>query len=228
MRMLIPFALFIGVGLAITLTTLLTNDINIHGYTELYSMCDSRMRILIAILLFVDTLYSYLTFLINVCVFVINMIYHKKQVSDYSNNLSNEFIKSNHDAESKITSIAISYSLMRDAFNETVTTLNNFFATLNFIGIIAVYYFFNAINMSNISADEIINMIIFFGVELVYIIAIQTVNTSINDISDATGSTPMVGLYFSDDDTNYTPSYNYNNRNLNQNFNQNFNPNVNS
>ena len=212
-KILMPIAVLISMCIAIAHTVLMTSgashiniysDLYDYGYNESHSNDSSTsistsMNTFYAILLFVDSSYSYLTFLIGTAVFVINMIYHKRQVSEYSDILVNSFIKSNQDAESKIASIAISYSLMRDAFNETVSVLNRFFTSLSFIGIISMYYYFGAIISKDIGADEITNMILFALVELVYIVSIQTVNQSISDISDATGSTPMVGLYFSDD-----------------------------
>jgi hypothetical protein len=200
LRVSAPFTIVISLSLAIVHTTLMVNDVNIHGYSEIYDSASGVSAVLLAILLFVDTLYSYLTFTINTCVFVINMVYHKQKVSEYATSLNDEYIRSDQDDTTKVNTIAKGYSLMKDLWDETVTVLNPFFTSLNFVGFVSIYFYVRAIKDNDISADEITNLILFVIVEVIYIISIQTVYKSISRISDATGSTPLVAMYFADDE----------------------------
>jgi hypothetical protein len=196
LRATAPFTILLSVVMAIVFTTLMINGINIHGYSDLYNNISGTGKIFLAILLFVDEIYSYQTFMINTSVFVINMIFHKRQVSSYAKSLNEEFIKSDQDVSSKVNEITIEYSLMKDSFDETVSVLNRFFSSLNFVGFLSIYFYVGSIKAKTITFDEIINFMMFIIVELVYIISIQRVNKSITKISDATGSTAMVAVYF--------------------------------
>lgn len=191
-----PFTIVISLGLAITHTALMATGTNIHGYSDIYDEASLTGQISLAVLLFVDTIYSYQTFMINTCVFVINMIFHKNHVSSYAKDLTDGFIRSDQDVSSKVNTISTEYSLMKDAFDETVAVLTPFFTTLNFVGFLSIYFYVLAIKDKDISADEITNLVIFVIVEVVYIISIQSVNMSITKISDATSSTAMVAMYF--------------------------------
>lgn len=200
-----PFTILISALLAILYTIFLVKNINIHGYTDLYDKTNTIGHVFLCILLFVDTFYSHLTFSINTCIFVVNMIFHKKKVSEYARSLSNDYIKTTQDETVKVTTIAIGYSLMKDSFDETVDALGWFFASLNFAGFISIYFYIEAIKNDKIAYNEITDLILFGLVEIVYIIAIQAVNASIEKISDAVSSTSMVAMYFTDEkDDNHT------------------------
>merc|ERR1711916_238191 len=91
-RTFIPFVILIALALSVTMTALMVTGSNIHGYTELYEGANTVGQIFLAILLFIDSIYSYLTFSINACVFIINMMYQKSMVSEYARNLDNYII----------------------------------------------------------------------------------------------------------------------------------------
>lgn len=197
-KVLVPFTVVIALGLAITMTVLMCTDSNIHAYSELFQNATISKQTPLAILLFVDSFYSYLTFLINACVFAVNMLYQKQMVSNYADSLD-DFIKSSEDTESKVSVVAKDYALTKDSWDETVEVLNFFFVFLNFGGFITVYFYIQAFTSGVISADEITNFVIFILIDLIYIISISNVNRDIGRISDSIGSTSMMVQYFTNE-----------------------------
>lgn len=196
-----PFTIVFSLIISISFTVLFTQNGMIYGYTDLYNnIDDDRLKALLAVLLFVDTMYSYLTFMINTCIFIVNMLYHKREVSSYANTLSNDFIPSDQDMGKKITTITQEVSLMKDAWGQTVTVLDSFFQALNFIGFLSLYFYASAIKNNDITIDEITNLVIFLIVEIIYIVTIHAVNKSVSQISDAVGSTSMIAMYFTGND----------------------------
>lgn len=149
---------------------------NYHIYSEIYENMNNT--IFICILFFFDSLYSYISFAINACIFLINMFYHKQIIKDYSINLE-IYIRHNINITKKINNIAIEFIKMKSSFNNTVTLLSNFFSSLTILGLFSLYVYINDIN---IGAGECINIILFVSVECLYIYSIHIVNEHIEKI----------------------------------------------
>jgi hypothetical protein len=194
----IPFTIVIALILSITMTVVMTTGHNIHGYTEAYNDSGLAGKIFMAVLLFVDSFYSYLTFAINTCVFTVNMLYQKKMVSGYRKSLS-EYIQSSQDGEAKVESIADDYALTKDGWDQTVGVLNYFFVFLNFVGFLAIYFYLQVINEGDISADEVANFIMFIIIDIIYIVSINNVYRDIGRISDTIGCTALLVQYFANE-----------------------------
>lgn len=199
----IPLTVLISFGASIAMTIALNNNISIHGYSKLYDGSKVTGKVCLSILLFIDSLYSYQTFTINACVFVVNMIYHKRRVSEYSHNLSNSFIQSDVDIEKKLTAVSNEYLRMKELYNGTVNVLSPFFASLNFFGFISAYYTLIALNNNDITLDEICNIILFLLILVCYIATIHVVNSSISGISSAIRSSAMTTVNFTGDSGAY-------------------------
>lgn len=150
-----------------------------HIYSDIYDNMNNT--IFICILFFLDSLYSYISFAINACIFLINMFYHKQIIKDYSDNLE-RYIRHNINITQKINNISIEFIKMKSSFNNTVTLLSNFFSSLTICGLFSLYVYINDINNS---IGEYINIILFVGVEVLYIYSIHTVNEHIEKIRNS-------------------------------------------
>jgi hypothetical protein len=167
-------------------------DSYLHIYTDIYDMSNSIQKVFVVILLILESIYSYQTFTINACIFVVNMRYHRNSVSEYKKNLS-EYIKNSMSTIRKLNIIAIEYSLMKDKFDQTVELLTPFFSFLNFLGFLTLYFYFNVDDITN---SEIINIILFLLVDVIYVDSIQKMYSNISGISDIIGSTSVIATFF--------------------------------
>ena len=195
MKIIIPIITLVSLVLTLFNIILLGYGNNIHGYSDIYDNTNTVEKVLLIILCFFDSIYTYLTFTINACVFVINMIYHKNTVSAYSNSLIN-YIKNSMDTVQKLNIIAVEFSQMKDKFDQTVTCLTPFFTTLNFVGFVMIYFYLHAISAKIITPVEIVNMVLFCIVEVIYIAAIQKVNSNITNIADTISSNSVITTFF--------------------------------
>lgn len=189
------FVTVLSLILSIMNVILLNTGINIFIYTDVYNNSNAVGVVLISIVFFVDSLYSYLTFMINACIFVVNMLYHKNVVSAYSKSLK-KYIKNSMNLAKKLNIVAIEYSLMRSRFDRTVKLLKNFFSVLNFVGFITTYFYVVALGEGSLTSTEYINLAIFIIIEFVYILAIQSVNSDIQDIGDVISSSTVIATFF--------------------------------
>lgn len=196
----IPISLLVSLILAIMNTVLLNTGFRFFAYNEIYNMSEQTGKTFISILLFLDCLYSYLTFIINACVFAINMFYHRQTVSKYSENLET-YIQSTN-AVKKINNIAIEYSQMKTRFDQTVDLLTAFFSVLNFVGFSTLYFYVHAMKNKDMSVLEYINTILFVLTEIIYITSIQSVNTNIDKISDIINSNTLITTFFGNKNVN--------------------------
>lgn len=199
----IPIAAMLCLSLAGMNVVLLTQEFNFNAYNEVYNISNTTGRVFIGGLLFFDSLYSYLMFLINACVFAINMWYHRNVVIDYSNNIDN-YIRQGLNTLRKLTVVATEYSQMKSNFDKTVKLLSPFFSVLNFMGFTTIYFYLKIISTRSMSVTEYINLGLFLATEAVYLIAIQAVNNNIDIISDSLNSNGLISTFFSSKNFNYT------------------------
>lgn len=176
---------------------MLNSNIKMHGYTDIYNNMSSSIvnKALLSTLLFISSLYSYLTFSVNASIFSINMLYQKNTVESYSKMLNN-YIRGSVNTFRKLTNIATEYSQMKYRFDNTVTLLTPFFTILNCVGFVTIYFYIDAIIIQNLSATEMINIILFLIVDIIYIIAIQSVNSNIKKISETILSNNVIATLF--------------------------------
>lgn len=190
----IPMAFILSLSLAIiNLVILILTNMPIYNYRVLYDNANENHKFFIGLLLILESLYSYQTFTINACIFVVNMKYHSDTVSNYKNELT-EYIRNSMSTIRKLNIVAIEYSQMKDNFDQTVTLLTPFFSFLNFMGFITVYFYLRSLD--TLSITEITNMVLFFLVDCIYIDAIQKVYSNVSAISDIIGSTSVIATFF--------------------------------
>ena len=198
LKMAVPFTILIALALSITMTGLMATGHTIHGYTDVFDSANLIGQVFLSVLLFVDTFYSYLTFTINACIFTVNMLYQKSVVNGFVKRL-NLFINSSQDGDSKVTNIAQDYALTKDGWDATVSAMTYFFWYLNFFGFLASYFYLQAIEQNDISADEISNLVLFILIDVIYIYSITNVNRDISRISDTLGCTALLLQYFTNE-----------------------------
>jgi hypothetical protein len=190
-----PCLLVFSVMLGFLNVALLNKGFRYNGYDELFKHSSDTQKALLSLLIFLDSFYSYITFTINSCVFVINMLYHKITVSNYSDSLG-AYIKNSMNVVRKLNIIATEFSQMKYMFNKTVQLLSPFFSVLNFIGFITIYFYLNAVQHNDLGVSEFINVILFVIVEYVYIQTIQSVNQNISNISETVTSNSIIATFF--------------------------------
>jgi hypothetical protein len=209
-KIVLPIVSTTSIILSIINLCLLNVGKDLFVYTDVYVKCSTIGKIFMSILIFFSSLYSYLTFSINACIFAINMIYHKRTVSKYSKNLDH-YIKNSMNTVRKLNIIASEYSQMKDKYEQTVELFTPFFSTLNFVGFATMYFYLMTISNKTICATEIINIGLFLIIQLVYIISIQAVNNNISDISDCVVSSNIIATFFGNKKFNRTlPSFDKN------------------
>ena len=191
----LPLATIIGTCLAIINVVLLNLNYKMLVYADIYKSSEIVGKVLISALLFIESIYTYITFLINACIFSINMLYHRQRVTTYATDLGN-YIKSSLSTVRKLNNVGVEYTQMKTKFDETVTLLTPFFTVLNFIGFITIYFYMRAITNNLLGVSEIINFILFVLVETIYIVAIQAVNTNVSNINVILSSNTIIAEYF--------------------------------
>jgi hypothetical protein len=190
-----PISFIISLSLAVFSVCLLTLDFKVHPYEEIYINATYGGRITLCILLFMDIIYSYLTFTLNACIFAVNMLYHKNTVEEYSNEMDT-FIKNSMSTVRKLNIIANDFSQMKDNFDKTVVILTPFFTTLNFLGFSTMYFYLGASTDGTITPMEIVNIILFLMIQIIYITSIQSVNSNIGEISGIILSNSVITTFF--------------------------------
>lgn len=191
----IPVVSIVGLCISIFNVVMLNLGFGFFVYDEIYNSANLTGKVFVSILLLIESAYSYVTFLINACIFSINMFYHKQRVTSYANDL-NDYIKSSLSTLRKLNNVGVEYTQMKTRFDDTVTILTPFFSALNFIGFITVYFYLRALEQNVLSVPEITNFVLFILIEIVYIIAIQAVNKNINSINDMLSSNTIIAEYF--------------------------------
>lgn len=190
-----PCLLMISLALGIINVSLLNYGFRYIGYDELFIKASLVQKVFLSILMLLDSFYTYITFLINSYVFVINMMHHKNTVTSYSEALE-QYIKNSMNVVKKINIVAVEFSQMNFMFDKTVELLTPFFSVLNFVGFITIYFYLNAIQNNDIGISEMINMVLFGIVEIIYVYSIQVVNSKIENISDSITSNSMITTFF--------------------------------
>ena len=190
-----PCVFTLSLMLSIMNVLLLNYGFRYIGYDEIYKNSNITSKVFMSILIFIESFYSYLIFTLNSCVFAINMLYHKTTVHNYYMSLGN-YIKNSMNILRKINIIATEFAQMKSKFDNTVDLLTPFFSALNFIGVITMYFYLNALKINDLGVNEYINSILFIIIELIYICSIQTVNTNILNISLIISSNNLISIFF--------------------------------
>lgn len=195
LRYCIPITTIISIILSILNIIFMVLGFSQLVYSDIYESNDITSKVFVSILFFLENLYSYQSFTINTCIFVINMIYHRNNVKDNSEKLTS-YINNSVGISQKMNALSDQLLKMKDKFDNTVKVLSPFFAILNILGFFSVYYFLIAIERNIVSPIEIINIAMFGLVEFIYIFSIQEVNKHNKEISDQISSSSIIATLF--------------------------------
>lgn len=183
---------------SINVANLLTG-INVHNYTYIFNNVDSNTSL--CVLLFFDTFFSYMAFLTISLTFALLMSYHASILKEYMNNFDN-YASGSVNNNKKINMIGKEYPVLRNEFSETVSLTNSFFVTLNIFGVIGLYITINLFKNKKHVYTDILNLVLFFIIEIVYIRSVQYVKQLVSKINDALSSQQFVNSMFRNYNTN--------------------------
>jgi hypothetical protein len=195
LKLYLPITTLVSIVISILNIVLLIVGFSQLVYSDIYNSSDMTGKVFILILMFLENIYSYQSFTINTCIFVINMIYHRNNVKDNSEKLTS-YVNNSVGISQKMNALSDQLLKMKDKFDNTVKVLSPFFTILNVLGFFSIYYFLIAIEREIVTSIEIINIIIFALVELIYILSIQDVNKHNENISGQISSSSLIATLF--------------------------------
>lgn len=170
-------------------------------YSYFYSENYLQYNVGMIILIFIDTLYSYLSFFTYAVTFCTIMFYHKHVVKSYNQKIY-EYVKRPDSANKKINTIALEYTRLKDEFSIAVKYLKNFFVSLNIFGGIGFYVTIINLQSRNYNPIGITNSCIFLIIEIIYIISVESVQSHVSDILKLLTSQQFVTSLFRTYNTN--------------------------
>jgi hypothetical protein len=141
-------------------------------------------NVMMILVISIDKFYSYSTFFVNTTVFIINIFYHKFAIVEYHQKVKKYAVSSTSLAK-KINEITVDFVQLKNDYYDTVQQLNDSFATLNILGLINLYFVIRMIVGGNISTNDVVNIIIFFLVEWIYINSVFSLRTTTSHIIHA-------------------------------------------
>lgn len=177
-------SIFIGLSIAITFVVLVKHEFYVNVYSELYSY-DNNNGILL--LLLFDKSFSYCTFMINTSIFISRMIYHKTKMNNYSKKIE-EFSETPMNLINKINTIITEISKIKNDFSVSVVSLNAFFVVFNLFGF--PYLYISILTFANgiIHIDQIIDVVLFILIELIFILTSKNIKESRESIYEVISS----------------------------------------
>jgi hypothetical protein len=177
----------ITILLAFLLLVLYNLNYVIFGYSDIYTNLTLPAQVMISFLLFVEKFFSYLSFFTNLITFTVIMKTHRDYISHYSSQLEDINISSIDDLVIRVIN---DFTQMRNDFKNTIDKLNNIFSSVNFIGIISIFVNVREFSANNYNINNIINLVIFIIIDIIYVRSIYKVRNCVNNIVD-TFSSPI-------------------------------------
>lgn len=173
-------------ALAIAGTTigLLTTDINMNIYSDLYMDKSTIAQIFICIIIFITQFYGYSIFIANTIIFAATFINHSKDVHKYVKKLK-KFISIK---DITIIDIITDLDTLKTNYKKSVIGMNNLFTSILVIGFLSIY--FVIINYGT----QVDNIFSYIEVALLllnifsYILPISKVNNNVEDITGIVNS----------------------------------------
>lgn len=182
------------------LTLILINyDYNILIYSQIIKTYPNNLliKILFNILLFIEKFFSYLCFFVNMITFTYVKIHNKNKLKNFNNTLNTH---NSNNITFLINIVSEQFFKLKKEHNKTISNLNYIFTTVNFTGIIAFYVTIKNINNKIFNIMEIINVILFLLVEIVYIYCISDVKQNIDNIKGIMISLNSISQIFNKSD----------------------------
>jgi hypothetical protein len=189
--------MFIGflssIIMAISSVVFFNIGIFVDGYTNIYNNLSLNNTIGLSILLFIEKVYSYLSFFINLITFSTIMKFHCIKIIKYNYQLENI---NNSTICEVINKVAHDFTQMKTEFSDSIISLNYIFSSLNIIGGLSIYFTIKQLS-SIINILDICNMAIFVIIEIFYIYSIYNVRQSIDSIKEKFNSPTIISRILS-------------------------------
>lgn len=179
--------------LALTSIILLIDGYNIINYTHLYNNATDVGKIFLIIILFIDCIYAYNIFFVNIIIFAIILHYQRINIQEYLKRMG-EIINGNI-YDMTITSIIDEFAKMQSCYKKSVENLNHIFASVTAIGIIGGYFVVINSGTSFVSIFSYIDIALFLIIEAIYIFSINKINDTKNGIRILIGSATFVSKF---------------------------------
>ena len=178
--------LFISISLSIGFILLIIYNVNMNLYSDLYNGSDIIGKIFICIAIFINKIYAYNTFFINMITFATIFATHKIDIQNYTKILD-DYIENNNN-ELTIKSITDNYTELKEKHSESINLLNNMFTMLILCGIIGSFFTIKYYNTIYIDPFHYINMTFFLLTGLIYIYVMRVVKDTVSHISFSVNS----------------------------------------
>ena len=177
---------------------LLFTGFKINIYNEIYfhDNITNIQRVNLVILMIIDKFFSYLNYFLITNTFILVMSNHTNKIKKFAKDYTDSII----DIEKQnLASIMNEFSLLRDSYGKTVNAFNKIFPLINIIGSIACFFIVSSLmrNISSTPIIQIINIVIFISLMLVYYIATGIVESSKGAILNEHKSHNSISKYFS-------------------------------
>lgn len=191
----VPFiaASVISCVFAIISTSLLMSDININVYSEMKDYTNDTGRIFLAIVIFLEKLYSYNIYFLNTIAFAIVMIVQSDAVSDYTKMF---YDKLEDMEEFNINTIMNEYLAIKARHAGIVDKFNNIFSFVTLIGIINMYFVVINHDTEYVGVMQYFNCCCILIIEMIYISSMIKVKDALKNIKKGLDSPKFTAIYF--------------------------------
>jgi len=178
--------LIVSITLSIGFILLIVYGINMNLYTDLYNGSNTIGKIFLCISIFINKIYAYNTFFINMITFVTVFTTHKVDIQNYTTILDS-YIEHNENGLT-IKSITGNYIELKEKYSESINLLNNMFTMLTLFGIIGSFFTIKYYNTSYVDPFHYISIVFFLLTGAIYIYVMRVVKYTVLHISSNVNS----------------------------------------
>jgi hypothetical protein len=115
---------------------------------------------------------------LGISVFITTMKYHVNSINKFTETIKN-MTDSDIETSNKIQLIVNGYYSLRNGYSQTIKKINFFFVSTNTVGLISTYFTFLSIQDKVFMINNIINLVTFFIIAIIYINYAQKVNRAV-------------------------------------------------
>lgn len=184
--------LCVSIILIVGSAILLLSGVNVLIYTNMYQNANVAQKVFVVILLIIEKFVSYNILLLNMVTFALIFVIHSKKVNSFHTTLNKKISDSE---ELQILSIIEDFSSLKEYHTSSVKALNDMFSTMATVGTIGIY--FTVINYGTefTGPMQITNGIFIVFVDVLYILIITRVKSTVDDIKAIVNSTLFFSSY---------------------------------
>ena len=187
---LLILASVISFILAFTSILLLLNGYNLINYTHIYNNANDAGKVLIIILMFLESFYSYNIFFVNIIMFAAILQYQRVGLSLFLEKLE-DMINGNME-DITISNIFEEFTKMKSHYRQTILSVNLIFTSITVIGIVSSYFVIINIGTNFTGILSYIDLGLFLIIESIYIYTINQIMDTRDDIRSLISSATFV------------------------------------